>query len=161
MPANEQAFNGRILNVHLGSERVEAEALPESMYRDFLGGYGIGARLLFDRIPHGADALGPDNVLGFFPGLLTGTPLFGIRFQVVAKSPKNNGWGDSNCGGDFGPILKHAGWDGLLLYGEAAAPVFSTTWQASASPNRSSGMPNTAHSATAAWWYSTSSISFG
>ena len=122
--ATEKAFNGRILNVHLGSKRIEPEAVPERMYRDYLGGYGIGARLLFDRIPVGADPLGPDNVLGFFPGLLTGTPLFGIRFQVVAKSPKNNGWGDANCGGDFGPYLKHAGWDGLLLYGESPTPVY-------------------------------------
>ena len=54
-----------------------------------------------NRVPAGADPLGPDNVLGIFPGLLTGTPLFGNRFQAVAKSPKNNGWGDANCGGDF------------------------------------------------------------
>ena len=82
------------------------------MYRRYLGGYGLGARLLFDRIPQGADPLGPDNILGLMPGLLTGTPLFGIRYQAVAKSPKTGGWGDANCGGDFGPFLKHAGWDG-------------------------------------------------
>src|SRR3990170_4362539 len=142
--ATEKAFNGRILNVHLGSKRIEPEAVPERMYRDYLGGYGIGARLLFDRIPVGADPLGPDNVLGFFPGLLTGTPLFGIRFQVVAKSPKNNGWGDANCGGDFGPYLKHAGWDGLLLYDESPTPVSppapasAPSWDPSASKRSSS-----------------------
>ena len=118
------ALNGKILNINLTTGSIEPEDIPEEMYRAYLGGYGLGARLLFDRIPQGADPLGPDNVLGFFPGLLTGTPLFGIRYQAVAKSPKNGGWGDANCGGDFGPFLKHAGWDGLLLYGQAEKPVY-------------------------------------
>ncbi|MCH8994373.1 MAG: aldehyde ferredoxin oxidoreductase, partial [Chloroflexi bacterium] len=118
------ALNGKILNVRLSEGTVEPEEIPEETYRAYLGGYGLGARLLFDRVPQGADPLGPDNVLGFFPGLLTGTPLFGIRYQVVTKSPKNNGWGDANCGGDFGPFLKHAGWDGLMLYGQAEKPVY-------------------------------------
>jgi len=118
------AVNGKILNVDLASGAIESEALPEEMYRKYIGGYGLGARLLFDRIPHGADPLGPDNVLGFMPGLLTGTPLFGERFQVVGKSPKTGGWGDANCGGDFGPFLKHAGWDGILVRGIAPQPVY-------------------------------------
>ena len=118
------ALNGKILNVNLSTGAIEPEEIPEEVYRAYLGGYGLGVRLLFDRIPQGADPLGPENVLGFFPGLLTGTPLFGIRYQAVAKSPKNNGWGDANCGGDFGPFLKHAGWDGLLLSGRAEQPVY-------------------------------------
>ncbi|HKZ50605.1 MAG TPA: aldehyde ferredoxin oxidoreductase N-terminal domain-containing protein, partial [Dehalococcoidia bacterium] len=119
-----RAINGKILNVDLGSGAMEAESLPEEMYRRYLGGYGLGARLLFDRIPRGADALGPDNVLGLVPGLLTGTPLFGNRFQAVAKSPKSGGWGDANCGGDFGPFLKLAGWDGVFFKGIAEGPVY-------------------------------------
>ena len=119
-----QAINGKILNVDLSSGALEPESLPEEMYRRYIGGYGLGARLLFDRIPHGADALGPDNVLGLMPGLLTGTPLFGARFQAVAKTPKNGGWGDANCGGDFGPFLKNAGWDGVLFEGASQQPVY-------------------------------------
>ena len=120
----ETAFNGRILNVNLTTGEIEAEELPEQMYREHLGGYGLGARLLFDRIPADADPLGPDNILGIFPGLLTGTPLFGQRFQVVCKSPKNGGWGDANCGGDFGPMLKFTGYDGILFSGKAERPVY-------------------------------------
>jgi aldehyde:ferredoxin oxidoreductase len=119
-----EAINGRILNVNLTTGEIWPEEIPEQTYRELLGGYGLGARLLFDRIPAGADPLGPDNVLGFFPGLLTGTPLFGQRFQVVCKSPKNNGWGDANCGGDFGPMLKFTGYDGLLVYGQAENPAY-------------------------------------
>jgi aldehyde:ferredoxin oxidoreductase len=124
MADGEKAFNGKILNVRLSEGTTDVEQIPEALYREYLGGYGLGARLLFDRIPAGADPLGPDNVLGFFPGLLTGTPLFGIRYQAVAKSPKNGGWGDANAGGDFGPFVKMAGWDGILLYGKAKAPVY-------------------------------------
>jgi aldehyde:ferredoxin oxidoreductase len=119
-----EALNGKILNVDLTKGATAPEQIPEETYRKYLGGYGLGARLLFDRIPPGADPLGPDNILGFFPGLLTGTPLFGIRYQAVAKSPKNGGWGDANCGGDFGPFLKHSGWDGVLLLGKAEKPVY-------------------------------------
>jgi aldehyde:ferredoxin oxidoreductase len=119
-----RAINGKILNVDPSSGAIESESLPEEMYRRYLGGYGLGVRLLFDRIPPGADALGPDNILGLVPGLLTGTPLFGNRFQAVAKSPKNGGWADANCGGDFGPFLKLAGWDGLFVRGASQRPVY-------------------------------------
>ncbi|MEX2372283.1 MAG: aldehyde ferredoxin oxidoreductase family protein, partial [Dehalococcoidia bacterium] len=121
---SDRAFNGRILNVNLTTGEITKEELPEETYRSLLGGYGLGSKLLFDRIPAGADPLGPDNILGFFPGLLTGTPLFGQRFQVVCKSPKNNGWGDANCGGDFGPMLKFTGYDGLLVSGASDKPVY-------------------------------------
>ena len=120
----EKAFNGKILNIDLSQGVARAEALPEQLYRDYLGGYGLGVRLLFDRIPVGADPLGPDNVLGLFPGLLTGTLFFGSRWQAVTKSPKNNGWGDANGGGDFGAAVKRAGWDGILFYGRSDKPVY-------------------------------------
>jgi len=118
------AINGKMLNVRLNAGTVEVEQVPEELYRKYLGGYGIGARLMFDRIPAGADPLGPDNILGLFPGLLTGTPLFGIRYQAVGKSPKTGGWGDANAGGDFGPFLKNAGWDGIMLYEKSPKPVY-------------------------------------
>ncbi len=120
----ELAYNGKILNVDLTSGSAEAEELPDQFYKDYIGGYGMGARILFDRIPAGADALGPENVLGLVPGLMTGTPIFGNRFQAVCKSPSTGGWGDANCGGDFGPYLKFAGWDGIFMSGASDKPVF-------------------------------------
>ena len=120
----ELAYNGKILNVDLSSGEATPETLDDQFYKDYLGGYGIGARILFDRIPVGADPLGPDNVLGLVPGLLTGTPIFGNRFQAVCKSPSTGGWGDANCGGDFGPYLKFAGWDGIFMSGISDKPVF-------------------------------------
>ncbi|HUS82947.1 MAG TPA: aldehyde ferredoxin oxidoreductase family protein [Dehalococcoidia bacterium] len=124
MSNGECAFNGRMLNVNLNSGELIAEEFSTDFYRSYFGGYGAGSRLLFDRVPKGADPLGPENILGVMPGLLSGTPFFGSRFQVVAKSPKTGGWGDANGGGDFGPWLKNAGWDGVLVSGISGKPVY-------------------------------------
>jgi len=124
MSNGECAFNGRMLNVNLNSGELIAEEFSADFYRSYFGGYGAGSRLLFDRVPKGADPLGPENILGLMPGLLSGTPFFGSRFQVVAKSPKTGGWGDANGGGDFGPWLKNAGWDGVLVSGISGKPVY-------------------------------------
>ena len=63
-------YMGKILNIDLTTGSIETEALNESICRDYIGGYGIGARLLYDRIPDGADPLGPDNILGLLTGPL-------------------------------------------------------------------------------------------
>ncbi len=67
----------RILFVDLSARRVQIESLPESVYRETLGGYGLGVRVLTERMPAGADPLGPDNILGFLPGLPTAFTLPG------------------------------------------------------------------------------------
>ena len=118
-------YMGKLLNVDLSNSRIDTEALDEQLCRDYVGGYGIGARLLYDRIPAKTDPLGPENILGFLTGPLTGTPaIIGSRFVVVAKSPKTGGWGDANCGGYFGPHLKFSGFDGILFVGTAPKPVY-------------------------------------
>ena len=122
--AVETGYNGKMLIVDLTSGEVTVERPDESLYREYLGGYGIGARMLWDRVPVGVDPLAPENMLGMLPGLLTGTPLFGQRWQVVCKSPLTGGWGDANCGGDFGGVLKLAGWDGVVFFGKAERPTY-------------------------------------
>jgi len=118
-------FFGKVLIVDLSRGRIENHSLPPAIYRQVLGGYGLGARLLYDWMPPHADPLGPDNVLGFIPGLLTGAGvLFGGRFMVVGKSPLTGGWGDANCGGHFGPVLRSAGLDGLFFTGVSEEPVY-------------------------------------
>ena len=120
-----RGYMGKILNVNLTTREIEEQSLDETMCREYVGGYGLGARLLYDRIPAGADALGPENVLGLLTGPLTGTPaVIGSRFVVVGKSPKTGGWGDANCGGFFGPHLKFAGFDGVLFSGISSEPVY-------------------------------------
>jgi aldehyde:ferredoxin oxidoreductase len=118
-------YMGKFLNVDLSKGTRSEEAVDPQICRDYVGGYGVGARLLYDRIPKGADPLGPQNVLGLLTGPLTGTPaIIGSRFVAVAKSPKTGGWGDANCGGHFGPHLKFAGFDGVFFSGAAARPVY-------------------------------------
>jgi aldehyde:ferredoxin oxidoreductase len=118
-------YRGKVLFVNLSNGSIESKTLPDEIYRDYLGGYGLGVRVLYEHMPPGADPLGPDNVLGFLPGLLTGTGApFSGRFMVAAKSPLTGGWGDANCGGNFGPALRGAGYDGLFVHGVAQRPVY-------------------------------------
>lgn len=118
-------YAGRILDVDLTTGRMREERPGEGLLRGFLGGYGVGARLLYDRMAAGIDPLGPLNLLGFFTGPLTGTPAIeGNRFTVVCKSPLTLTWGDANCGGTFGPHMKFAGFDGILFSGVSERPVY-------------------------------------
>ena len=118
-------YMGSVLNVDLSTGTLEDEPLDETVCRRYVGGYGVGAYLLYHRLPAGVDPLGPQNVLGFLTGPLTGTPaLIGSRWVVLGKSPKTHTWGDANGGGQFGPHLKFAGFDGILLSGMAEHPVY-------------------------------------
>lgn len=124
-PHTPKGYWGRILSVDLGSGKMERQAPPEEYYRQFLGGVGLGARILYERMPPQADPLGPENILGFTTGLLTDTgSLFTGRFTVVAKSPVTRGWSDSNCGGYFSPYLKRCGLDAVFISGISPAPVY-------------------------------------
>lgn len=116
---------GKVLWVDLGSGKMREEMIPESVYKTYLSGIGLAAYILYDRIPAHADPLGPDNVLGFISGLLTGTgALFAGRWMVVGKSPLSGTWGDANCGGNFAPAIKRCGYDGIFFHGVSETPVY-------------------------------------
>ncbi len=118
-------YMGRIGFVDLSSGEVKEEKLDEKMARDFIGGYGLGARILFERQKGGVDPLGPDNILGFTTGPLTGTPTpTGGRYMAVCKSPLTGSWGDANSGGYFGSAMKSAGWDAIFVSGIASSPKY-------------------------------------
>ena len=118
-------YVGKLLFVDLTEGTIREEELDEELARNFIGGYGIGARILYDMIPAGADALGPDNVLGFVTGPLTGSGgSFTGRYAVVCKSPTSGTWNDANSGGYFGPELKKAGYDALFVSGASEKPVY-------------------------------------
>ena len=120
-------FLGKILWVNLTSETFKEEELSEQIYRQYIGGYGLATKLIYENMPPKTDALSPESVFGFFPGLLTGTvaPLTG-RFMVAGKSPLTKTWGDSNCGGYFGPEIKKCGYDAILIKGMAVSPKYIT-----------------------------------
>ncbi len=118
-------YIGKVLWVNLSSGEIQVEKLDERLCRDFIGGYGIGARILYDRQTPGVNPLGPENILGLITGPLTGTPaISATRYTAVGKSPLTGGWGDANAGGDFGTILKHSGYDGVFFTGISDKPVY-------------------------------------
>ncbi len=120
-----KAYMGKVLMVDLSSGTMTEESIPDDVYRQYLSGMGLGAYILYNRIPAGADPLGPENILGFCSGLLTGTgSLFSGRWTLVGKSPLTGGWGDANCGGTFSPAIKHCGYDAIFFKGISSKPVY-------------------------------------
>jgi len=118
-------YAGKLLFVDLTTGSIQEEELDEEMARLFIGGYGIGARVLYSRMKPGVDPLGPDNMLGFTTGPLTGTgAFFSGRWTIVCKSPVTGGWNDANSGGFFGPELKKAGYDAVFVSGASKTPVY-------------------------------------
>ena len=92
MSSIPKGYNGKILWIDLSSNVITEENLDESVYRDYLGGYGIGASIIYTRIKHKCGALAKENILGFCPGLLTGNPApFTGRYMVCGKSPLVSG----------------------------------------------------------------------
>ena len=111
-----KGYMGKILFVNLTTGHMEERLIPDHIYEMLLSGVGLGAYVLYNEIPAGADPLGPENVLGIVSGLLTGTGSFMTgRWMVVCKSPLTGGWGDANCGGGtLAPAIKQCGYDGFF-----------------------------------------------
>ncbi|MDY7040371.1 MAG: aldehyde ferredoxin oxidoreductase family protein [Chloroflexota bacterium] len=118
-------YMGKLLRVDLSSGTIEDEPLNPDWARQFVGGSALAARYLYDLVTPQTDPLGADNPLMFMTGPLVGTaaPSCG-RYVVCARSPLTGIWGESNSGGYWGPELKFAGYDGTLLTGRAAHPVY-------------------------------------
>ncbi|HHT70286.1 MAG TPA: aldehyde ferredoxin oxidoreductase family protein [Firmicutes bacterium] len=118
-------YTGKMLFVDLTSGELKEKELTEELAWNFLGGYGLGAKILYEMMPAGTDPLGPDSVLGFIPGPAPGTKaFFSGRYTIVHKSPVTGGWNDANSGGYFGPELKKAGYDAVFVSGIAQKPVY-------------------------------------
>ena len=118
-------YAGKLVHVNLSSEKVWEEPLSENKIRKFLGGRGINAALLYQLVEPGIDPLGEKNVLIFGAGALSGTfaPSSG-RTTVTCKGPATNFYLKSSVGGHWGPELKFAGYDNLIVHGMARRPVY-------------------------------------
>ncbi|MCF8092818.1 MAG: aldehyde ferredoxin oxidoreductase family protein [Desulfotignum sp.] len=124
-PRRNTGFMGKIMVVDLTVKTIETQTVSQQIYRSFLSGMGLAAHVLYHNIPKGADPLGPDNMLGFVSGLLTGTgSFFTGRWMVTGKSPLTSGWGEANCGGHFSPAIKRCGVDGIFVTGISDQPVY-------------------------------------
>src|SRR2546423_2096724 len=116
---------GRILRVDLTKGTTAVEEMDEATFRRHPGGRALIAHYLLTELPTGVDPLGPENLLVFAMGVLTGTPLSGAsRHAVGAKSPLTNAFGEAEVGGFWGAELKRCGWDGIVVKGAASSPVY-------------------------------------
>lgn len=117
-------YGGTILRIDLSTGKIERQ--PTSVYAEkWLGGRGFNSRILYKELEPGIDALSADNVLMFSVGPLTGSMFPGSgRVEVAAKSPVTGIQGMSNMGGYWGPELKYAGYDSIIIKGKAPRPVY-------------------------------------
>jgi aldehyde:ferredoxin oxidoreductase len=116
---------GKLLEIDLTSGKTKSTMIPDEMVEKYLGGRGLGARLLFDLLPAKTDPLSPENVLIFLTGPLTGSMVTGSsKFVVVTKSPLTQGWCDSYSSGRIAVELKKAGYDGMLIRGKSNHPCY-------------------------------------
>jgi len=115
-----------IIRVDLTKGTITRERLSEEMVRDYIGGIGIGIRVVYDEVPPGIDALDPENRLVFAVSPLTGTAVPGAcRYHVVGKSPQTLFTVSvSDAGGFWGPELKSAGYDAVIVQGASEKPVY-------------------------------------
>jgi len=118
-------WNGKIAKISLAERKVEDIPLEKEFLSDYLGGRGLGVKFVYDLVEPGLDPFSPENILVFAAGPLTGTtcPTSG-RFATVSKSPLTGTIFDCSGGGNFGPELKFAGLDGLLIFGKSDEPVY-------------------------------------
>ncbi len=119
------SYAGRLLIVDLSSGKISTEPLNETYATQYIGGAGLAARYLYDSIDAQTDPLSPDNPLIFMTGPLDATPAPSCgRFVVVARSPQTGLYGEANAGNFFGPDLKLAGYDGIIVRGKSSTPVY-------------------------------------
>ncbi len=122
---NNHGVNGQILHVDLDSGNLVIERLSDDFYRQYVGGKSLGVYYLLKYLKPGVDPLSPENVLIFSTGPFTGASIAGSgRNSVVSKSPLTSGFASSEAGGFWGPELKRAGFDGIVLTGRAPEPVY-------------------------------------
>jgi aldehyde:ferredoxin oxidoreductase len=118
-----RGYAGKEAWINLSTGSIEIKDIDYDMAKEWLGGRGIGVKILYDNLKPGTDPLSPDNIIVFTTGPLTGTgaPSSG-RFATITKSPLTGTIHDSHCGGDWGHAIKQAGFDWLIITGKAAKP---------------------------------------
>ena len=116
---------GKLLRVNLSTNQILVEDIDPKLWKLYLGGRGLGAYYLYKEVNPKIEALSPENKLIFMNGPLAGTLIPGNnKICVTFKSPLTNSYSYSLCGGHWGPELKYAGYDGLIIEGKAEEPVY-------------------------------------
>ncbi|MCK4785415.1 MAG: aldehyde ferredoxin oxidoreductase, partial [Desulfobacteraceae bacterium] len=118
-------YNGKILRIDLATQKITVETPSEVFYRTYIGGGGLSLYYLLRELQVGTDPLSPENVLVFACSVLTGIPMSGMsRYTIAARSPLTGGFGESEAGGYWGPELKRAGFDAIIIKGKSEKPVY-------------------------------------
>ncbi|WP_136796352.1 MULTISPECIES: aldehyde ferredoxin oxidoreductase family protein [Desulfosediminicola] len=118
-------YSGQVLRVNLSTRQCDIEPLNVEKARKFLGGAGFGAEVLYNEVKAGVDPLGPDNKIVFATSPVTcNTVAGGGSIMVCFKSPATGAWGESRCGGNFGPDLRRAGFDHIIVEGASDSPLY-------------------------------------
>ncbi|MFC1866796.1 aldehyde ferredoxin oxidoreductase family protein [Thermodesulfobacteriota bacterium] len=118
-------YNGKILRIDLTDRKTEIQELDVKVAEKYVGGVGIGAKMLYEETTAETDPLGPDNMILAFTGPFTGTMVpSASRHHLVARSPLTGLFGESNVGGSWGIHLKKAGFDGIVVRGRSDEPVY-------------------------------------
>ena len=118
-------YAGKCLHLDLCVQSSWAEKLDPEVLRDYLGGTGYAARILYDGQKPGIDPLSPEAMLVVSTGPLTLNAVpGGGSVELCFKSPLTGGWGESRAGSDFGPDLRRAGFDHVVIRGRAPRPVY-------------------------------------
>jgi aldehyde:ferredoxin oxidoreductase len=118
-------YAGKLLRIDLSKEKISIERIEPEILRKFLGGVGIGVKLLYEEMPAGIEPLCLENKLLFTTGPLTGTIAPGSGFAgVCCKSPLTGVWSESKCGGEWGGVLKKAGYDFIVIEGQSKEPKY-------------------------------------
>jgi aldehyde:ferredoxin oxidoreductase len=122
----QTGFTGKFLRLDLSSGSSRSEELDPATLRKYMGGTGIAARILYDEQPGGIDPLSPQALFVIATGPLTRKSVpGGGSVELCFKSPLTGGWGESRAGGDFGPDLRRAGFEHLVVSGKAKEPVYA------------------------------------
>ena len=115
----------RVIDVNLTTRKVDVIETGEDILRQYIGGSGLGAKILWDRKAYLYNPLSENNPLVFMTGPFINTPVFAAsKFAIVAKSPLTGIFGESDSGGTWGPTLKRAGYDGIIVTGKSDKPVY-------------------------------------
>lgn len=114
-----------ILRVDLTHQSIQIEEFPEELYRLYPGGKGLAGYILLHELPAHTEPFSPENILIIANGLLTGSPLStATRYIVSARSPLTGGYGESEAAGFWGPELKMAGFEAIIIKGKSPQPVY-------------------------------------
>jgi aldehyde:ferredoxin oxidoreductase len=118
-------YYGKFLNVNLTTGEINDLPISEDLAKNYLGGCGLSARLIYDSVKTGMDPIGEDSPLVFAAGPYVGTPIPMVsRSSVCGVSPQTGYWGEATTGGVFPFRLKAAGYDGIYITGKARKPVY-------------------------------------